>query len=336
MPFCNILGQNKAITLLGRALTSKRLAHAYLFSGPRGVGKRSTALAMTARIFCRNPQTNKKPCGICSDCVKLHSASHPDLLRIAPDGAAIKIDQIRSLRQTIQYPPLEAPFRVSVLEAAQTMRREAANSLLKLLEEPPPDNLLLLLADGAVEQIPATIVSRCQVIPFAPLPDHLVVDVLRRHLPDSNEEHIQDLASLAEGCPGQALDGSMDDLLPLYKQLIRCMLEVENSAAQRVELALSLAGQMPEDEEQLARLLHLLRVFLKNAMAEHLMPGMTGRSEPSRELWNLREISAKVQALDLMEHALARNCNRTLSAEVLLLTLFDCAPPNLAPCKDHD
>lgn len=326
MPFQAILGQNKAITLLGRALASKRLAHAYLFGGPRGVGKHSTALAMTALIFCRNPQANKKPCGTCSDCVKLHSASHPDLLRIAPDGAAIKIDQIRALRQTVQYPPLEAPFRVSLLEAAHTMRREAANSLLKLLEEPPPDNLLLLLADGAVEQIPATIVSRCQVIPFAPLPCHLVAEVLRAHLPDSDEEHIQDLASLAEGCPGQALDGSLDGLLPLYKQLTRCMVERENNPGRRVELALSMAGQLPENDEQLTKLLHLLRVFLKNAMTEHLLPDMSCASGQGRELWNLREISAKIQAIDLMEHALARNCNRTLSAEVLLLTLFGCTP----------
>ena len=94
--------------------------------------------------------------------------NHPDFLVISPDKGVIKIDQIRRLCQELSYPPYESETRVVVLEDVHTMRREAANSLLKTLEEPPDDNLLILTAESSKE-ILATLISRCQVVPFTPL-----------------------------------------------------------------------------------------------------------------------------------------------------------------------
>lgn len=327
MSFAGILGQTKALTLLSRAVTSGRLAHGYLFAGPDGVGKTTAALALAAVLLCRSP-LGLEPCGKCPGCRKFLSANHPDLLRIRPDGAAIKIDQIRELKKALTFAPFESRLRVVLIEEVQTMRREAGNSLLKVLEEPPPDNLLVLIGSTAGAMLD-TIISRCQVIPFAPLPLPLAAQVIRQHRPELDEAASHTLAELADGCPGQALALEAEGTLELYRTILKQWLETPCSTAVRVEQVLQLAAQLAEAKEEMEPLLTLLRIFLKNAMAActdancgHFAPEVLR----ARERWNLPRLSAKIAALDLAERALARNCHRGLTSEVLLLDLFDCSP----------
>lgn len=325
MAFSAILGQTKALTLLRRALECGRLAHAYLFSGPDGVGKTTVALDLAAVLLCRAPQ-GEHPCGRCPGCLKFRSGNHPDFQRIRPDGAAIKIDQIRELKKALTFAPFESRQRIVLLEEVHTMRREASNSLLKVLEEPPADNLLLLLGDTA-GSILETIVSRCQVIPFAPLPLSLAAEVIRSHRSDVDEAASLSLAALADGCPGQALAIEAYGVLTLYGRILEAVLALRGTPAQRVDRALSLAVDMAEMKEGLAPLLALLRIFFKNTMAAQAgvpVRCLAPEAEQARERWNSAQLSAKMAAIDLAEQALARNCNRGLTSEVLLLDLFDC------------
>lgn len=329
MLFSEILGQNKALTLLGRAVTSGRLAHAYLFAGPDGVGKTSTAYALAELLLCRHPD-GLKPCGTCPGCLKFRSGNHPDLLTIRPDGAAIKIDQIRKLKKSLSFAPFESRQRVIVIEEVQTMRREAGNSLLKILEEPPPDNLMILIGSTSGGLLD-TIVSRCQVIPFAPLPLALAAQVISGKRPELDPEHCLPLAELSDGCPGQALTLDSEGVLALYQRLLEAWLTPPPTLAERVEQALQLGQELAEAKEGMLPLFMLLRIFLKNGMAAcadavctHFSPEVLR----ARERWNLPEFSAKMQTIDMAEQALARNCNRNLISDVLLLTLFDCSPPS--------
>ncbi|MCI5167000.1 MAG: AAA family ATPase, partial [Candidatus Electrothrix sp. GM3_4] len=113
MPFSSIIGQLKAVNLLTRALNGNRLAHGYLFVGPEGVGKTTTARALAASLFCQAGQIGQigqtvqatSPCGHCSGCIKVRSGNHPDLLTIRPEGAGIKIHQIRELKKSLSFPP---------------------------------------------------------------------------------------------------------------------------------------------------------------------------------------------------------------------------------------
>jgi len=328
MAFSPILGQAKALTLLGRALSSGRLAHAYLFAGPDGVGKTTVALDLAAVLLCRQPQADRA-CGLCPGCLKFRSSNHPDFLRIRPDDTVIKIDQIRELKKALNFAPFESRLRVVLLEEVHTMRREAGNSLLKVLEEPPPGNLLILVGTGA-GSILDTIVSRCQVIPFTPLPLDLAAAIVRQHRPEVDEAGSHALAALADGCPGQALAMEADGILALYHRVLEALAAGQEKAAERVERALALAVDLAEAKEGMEPLLALLRIFFKNVMAAR--SGTTVRPwapevARARERWNLAQLSAKMTSIDLAEQALARNCNRGLTSEVLLLDLFDCSPP---------
>ena len=329
MRFFPLLGQAKAQTLLGRALESGRLAHAYLFAGPDGVGKTTMAMELAAVLLCGEP-VGGRPCGACSGCIQFRSGNHPDFLRIRPDGAFIKIDQIRALKKALQFAPLEGSRRIVILEEMQNMRREAGNSLLKVLEEPPEGNLLLLIGNAAGSLL-ATIVSRCQVIPFTPLPVSLAAEIVQRHRPGMTAEDCQALAALTDGCPGQALAIDADGFLPLYRRLVEALIADQAGLGARVEAALVLAAELAASKESEQALLGLLRIFCKNAMAATVNPNCQPFSPEvlaARERWNLQQLSAKITAIDRAEQALARNCNRGLTSEVLLLDLFDCRSPS--------
>ncbi|CAK8723967.1 DNA polymerase III subunit delta [Candidatus Electrothrix laxa] len=327
MPFSSIIGQPKAVNLLTRALNSNRLAHGYLFVGPEGVGKTTTARALAAHLFCQTAEAST-PCGHCSGCVKVRSSNHPDLLTIRPEGAGIKIQQIRELKKSLSFPPFEAEMRIVIIEDTQTMKREAGNSLLKILEEPPPNNLLLLVAADS-EPLLDTVISRCQVIPFMTLPVEQAVVIIRRNHPEFNAEEAEALAKLTGGCPGQAGTLYNDEVLLLHKECIQALSANHGSQAESLEQALYLAGRLAELKEGLDQLFDLLALSLKENMIALLsrnkqtdMDLPLAASGGARESWNLQRLSDMVGAINAARRQLARNCNRALVCEVLLLELF--------------
>ena len=327
MAFQEIIGQPKAVKLLHRSLDSGRLAHAYLFTGPDGVGKKTAALAMAAYLFCTG-RTANEPCTSCPGCKKFTSLNHPDFLHIRPDGAGIKIDQVRELKKRLGFPPLESDLRVILLEDVHTMRREAGNSLLKILEEPPPGNLLLLTADET-EQLLPTIVSRCQAIPFHSLSQEQTVEVLMHHKPEMNRTAATSLAIVSDGCPGKAMTVETGVVLDTRKYIVSNLLASGRSEAERTELALALAAGAADLKDDLLLLTSLLRVLFKEAMLCHLQGSPEESGDPdfdqevrqARERWNLDQLSDMVGAVQYAEQALARNCNRALVCEVLFLRL---------------
>ena len=323
MPFSQIIGQPKALNLLNRALASKRLAHGYLFIGPEGVGKRSTARALAAQLLCHE-QGNKPPCGTCPACRKVSAGSHPDFLTIKPEGAGIKINQIRELKKALSFPPFEQGMRVVIIEDVQTMGREAANSLLKLLEEPPPDNLLLLVA-ADTEPLLDTILSRCQVIPFVALTEEQAAQVIQRTHPQLAPDEIRTMAKLTGGCPGRTDSLHSSEVLELYQECLTVLRESSPGQAETVEQALDLARRLAELKEELHLFLDLLALFCKETMTNMLcaQEPQAEHTLTARERWNLPQLSAMVSAVEAARSDLARNCSRALVCEVLLLRVLE-------------
>jgi DNA polymerase-3 subunit delta' len=325
MMLADIIGQPKALRLLNRALASGRLAHGYLFSGPDGVGKATTARIIAKMLLCRQAAPGEAACGHCPGCGKFESGNHPDFLHVKPAGAAIKIDQIRELKKALIYSPLESNTRVIVIEDIHTMRREAGNSLLKLLEEPPAGNLLILLADDS-EQLLPTIVSRCQVIPFYALPVKAAAEVLCRRDPRLDPVEAEALAGLSGGCPGRALAMDTDGVMEARHRVVDEVLGAPPFGPQSIEKALLMAGEVAALGDRLESFLDLLWIFFKDVMIDFARgesgPESAGEIVTARQRWNLAELSAMVRAVEYARRALGANCNRTLVCETLFLKLL--------------
>ena len=166
MSFSNIAGQDRVKRMLQNGLNKDTLSHAYIFSGPSGSGRRQMAFALAQAVYCTEMKADA--CGQCLNCRKVAHHNHPDLHWIEPDGASLKIDQIRELQKQFAYRSTTAQTKVYVLQSADKMTIQAANSLLKFLEEPSSDVLAILIAENGHALLP-TIQSRAQWVPFTPL-----------------------------------------------------------------------------------------------------------------------------------------------------------------------
>lgn len=308
-------GQEKAKRLLERIFASQRLAHAYLFRGPDGVGKRFCALLVAARLNCRRP-TESGACGDCLSCRKYLSGNHPDFITVSPDGATIKIDTIRELCRSLGYPPYESPVRTVVLEDVHTLRSEAANSLLKTLEEPPEDNVLILTAESSREVLP-TILSRCQIIPFHPLNAAQTTLVLRQQEPEISDSEAESLAAIAGGSPGLALLLRRQGIIEVWRDLVSVLAETAGDSADSIAALLQTAERIAALKQYLPLLLDLLRFRVGDQAT-----GQSPRSGLSRS----ESVRARLAAIDRAERRLARNCNRSLVCEVLLFDLQSLEP----------
>jgi DNA polymerase III subunit delta' len=200
--FSQITGQDTAVAFLKRVIGRGKIPHAFLFTGIEGVGKTTTALAFCQALNCPEP-VKGEGCGKCRNCRQLVSGNFPDLKFIEPDGQFIKIEQIRELNRDICFRPVEGAFRVVVINRADLMNQESANSFLKTLEEPPPGNVIILKVKEPLDLLP-TIVSRCQKIPFRPLPRSVVKEYLIIET-GMAEETAALIAGISDGSLGKAI-----------------------------------------------------------------------------------------------------------------------------------
>lgn len=173
MSFDEIIGQDVAKTMLKNGLRSNQVSHAYIFSGPPGSGQKEMAMAFANALVCENRQ-EQGACGVCLACRKVKHGNHPDLHLIEPEGASIKIEQIRDLQRLFSYRSSAGNHKVYMINQSEKMTVQAANSLLKFLEEPPAPAVAILMTDNGRALLP-TIQSRAQWVPFSPLaPDDML------------------------------------------------------------------------------------------------------------------------------------------------------------------
>lgn len=248
-----VLSQRPARALLESALKKGRLAHSYLFCGPKGVGKRTTALAFTYHLFCVSGA--ESPCGECLGCKKLKKGVHPDVMTISPEKRDIRIDTIRSIERFIRFSPLEASHKVILIEGAEKMNAEAGNALLKSLEEPPPYALFILLTENIKRLLP-TIISRSQIVRFHPLPKETIKHYLVS-VKGYEEEMAETLAELSSGSLGRALEMAEKGLLEELNAFVKTV--QGNSIESRFKVAERLSRL---DRETLELFLYLLTFWV--------------------------------------------------------------------------
>ncbi|MCH1626957.1 DNA polymerase III subunit delta' [Fredinandcohnia quinoae] len=159
--------QPMVLKMVGNSLKKERVAHAYLFEGSRGTGKKEVAFLLAKSLFCTNKQ-DYRPCNDCVNCRRISSGNHPDIHMIEPDGQSIKKGQIQALQEEFSKTGVESNRKIYIINHADKMTANAANSLLKFLEEPSSQTVAILVTEQ-IHRILNTILSRCQVLSFKPL-----------------------------------------------------------------------------------------------------------------------------------------------------------------------
>lgn len=204
-----IIGHDWAVQLLQHSLATRRMAHAFLFSGPPHIGKTSLALAWAQALNCARADA---PCGHCPSCLKAAKNAHPDIQTIVGQGAggSIGIEQVRALQREAVLAPYEGRYRVFILEEMDRASTQAANSLLKTLEEPPRHVILVLTAVNPTV-LPDTVVSRCQQLNLRPVASNVIEKTLLNEGVMAAQASL--LARLSGGRLGWALDAARDQAL---------------------------------------------------------------------------------------------------------------------------
>lgn len=262
MSFDEVIGHEKPLNLLKAMLVNDRLAHALLFTGPPGVGKRTLAIALAQAVNCLGPNPSE-PCGLCSACRKIKRGVHPDFIELEPEGRlrTIKIERVRELRNQAAFRPYEGRTKVFIVREADRMGTEAANAMLKTLEEPPPDTLIILTSPEESDLLP-TIVSRCLRLNLAPLPEAAIENWLIRERSDEAAQ-ARLLASLSGGCLGRVMDMDAETILSRRQWIVDKLGLLDT---RRIEPALDWAADLAGDRETWLEAFSLLRFWFRDLM----------------------------------------------------------------------
>ncbi|MBI3994399.1 MAG: DNA polymerase III subunit delta' [Nitrospirae bacterium] len=344
--FEKIVGHAHAKAVLTAAIGGGRIAHAYLFHGEARIGKFLTALAFVKTALCDRRKSGTSSafggsgrppltaCDQCSSCRAVESGSHPDVHFVRPDGTQIKIGQIRELQNAIAYKPLIGSRKWFLIDDADAMNPEAANSFLKTLEEPPDHSTLILITARPQALLP-TVLSRCQAVRFSPPPpDELSPWLQQRRGIGSGEARL--LSTLAMGKIGIAAEA---DAAELKLERDRILAALSKEQLEDLAELFSRPDELADSQEQLYKTLDTIEIWLRDVLIfQHTTEPslLINRDIPDRiSDWGRAVptdyVLETLTLIHLLKRAAPRNLNHALVLETVLLKLRDAVVRESAP-----
>ena len=321
----NLTGHDWAVDMLRKHIVHGTTRHAYLFSGPPGLGRRSLALRFAQALNCPTPLKPGVPCGACRDCKQIEAMKHADLTIVQSDfeGGILKVDQIREARKTLILKPYMSQYRVALFLRFHEANDNAANALLKTLEEAPSYAVLILTADNP-EQLLPTILSRCEVLRLRPLSVTDVQNELEHR--GFETRHSKLIAHISGGRMGYAIRLMEDDSL-LIKREERLNDLMALLPASRVE-KFKYADQLSKDKDTMRQtilfwLSYWRDVMLRTAQAETPLVNVD-RNLEIEDIADRVDLSIARHVVSGLEDTLDkmdRNVNSRMLAEVMLMDL---------------
>jgi DNA polymerase-3 subunit delta' len=330
-----VVGQTRAVSFLQRSLERRTVAHAYLLVGPAHVGKMTLALDLAKALNCEAAEV---PCGTCESCQKIAAAKHADVQIIDLAGGRnsgeaklqteISIDQIRELQHSASLPPFEGTFKVFIIDGAELMSHEAANSLLKTLEEPVGKVVFILLTISD-RLLPATVVSRCQRLELMPLAATEIETALQSRV-DIETAKAKLLAGLSHGCFGWALSAARSDepLKQRSERLEQFLKVTSGDGEERFNYAFQLAIQFSRNREPVRETLDLWLSWWRDLlMIKASCPNLITNTDLEATLishaqgYHLGQIRDFISSIEMALEQLKQNANPQLVLEVLMLSL---------------
>ena len=324
MPFNDVLGHDRAIGWLTAAVTNDRLAHAYLFDGPPGVGKKLVALSLAKALHC-SANGPADFCGSCRSCRRIEHGNHTNVWVFDPDPKRkmFTLDRIQRLHEELAMRAGEPGTRVFILDGAEKMNEEVQNRLLKTLEEPADDALLILVATHP-ERLSPTVRSRTQRVRFSGLPPQVVRDALLARYGLSAAQ-ADEIARLSDGSLGRAFDLVDSDTLEAGRIWIETFLQLEHieapdAAAVLLDTVGAAASKKAQGRRRLSELLGIVFAFWRDVHAHQLsdeaQPLLVTFAEQSRATAEHLDGRAVLKLLDTIRRTredLASNAQGTIA-----------------------
>ncbi len=317
--------QPTVLRMLKNSMLKERVAHAYLYEGMRGTGKKDVGILLAKSLFCQQLVSGFKPCEACTNCKRINHGNHPDIHVVEADGLSIKKAQIQALQEEFSKTGVESRKKLYLIVHADRMTTNAANSLLKFLEEPHPGTVAILITEQ-VQQILPTILSRCQIIGFTPLSPKNMERQLIEH--GVNPQTAPMLAQLTNNFD-EALEFSQNDWFAQAQKIVVKLYEVLKKHP--LEAMVSLQENWHthfKDKEQIDRGLDLLLLVFKDLLYIQLgkKEQIIFLSESSRlEQYALqtsgRRLTEQMAAVLEAKRKLHANMNAQLLMEELVLKL---------------
>ncbi|MCX5818125.1 MAG: DNA polymerase III subunit delta' [Proteobacteria bacterium] len=320
MGFDSIIGHEKQKSMLLSLLEKERLPHAFLFSGPEGIGKKKVVLEFAKHILCDKGFA----CGVCRPCIKIDRGSHPDILQVGNEES-IGIEQSRSISKEVYEYPYESQRRIIIIDNAERMTREAKNALLKTLEEPPSFNIFFLTTPSE-RDIPLTIRSRCMRLVFSPLHREQLKEYFKSTLLVNNEK-AELLSYISHGSIGSGLFWTMEENFSLRRKIAELVLGKNKSFLRASVIAEKVAKNQREMTMFLSFILSLYRDIycVRECGDTAMIVNKDIRELLEWEKINLVRINTSIQRIEHTINLLRYNVNKWLIFENLMLRLMESA-----------